>query len=75
VIGGAEDRLVQDYPARARHVAEQLQNAELVIFPEVGHAPAFDNPDEFHRELTRFLRSDPDEAADQSWKDSDVGVR
>ena len=75
VIGGAEDRLVQDYPARARHVAEQLQNAELVIFPEVGHAPAFDNPDEFHRELTRFLKSDPDEAADQSWQDSAVGVR
>ncbi len=75
VIGGAEDRLVEDYPARARNVAEQLQNAELVIFPEVGHAPAFDNPDEFHRELIRFLQSDPNEAADQSWRDSDVGVR
>jgi pimeloyl-ACP methyl ester carboxylesterase len=75
VIGGAEDRLVDDYPARARHVAEQFQNAELVIFPEVGHAPAFDNPDEYHREVIRFLKSDPDAAADQSWRDSDVGLR
>ena len=75
VIGGAEDRLVSNYPARARHVAEELQNAELVIFPEVGHAPAFDNPDEFHAELIRFLKSDPDEPADQSWRDTDVGRR
>jgi pimeloyl-ACP methyl ester carboxylesterase len=69
VIGGAEDRLVADYPAAARNVAEQLQNAELVIFPEVGHSPHFDNPDEFHAELVRFLLSDPDEPADQGWKD------
>ena len=34
VIGGAEDRLVEDYPRLARNVAEQLQNAELLIFPE-----------------------------------------
>ena len=75
VIGGAEDRLVDDYPARARHVAESLQNAELVLFPEVGHAPAFDSPDEFHAELIRFLRSDPDEPADQSWRSTNLGVR
>ncbi len=71
VIGGAEDRLVDDYPARARHVAESLQNAELVLFPEVGHAPAFDSPDEFHAELIRFLKSDPDEPADQAWRRTD----
>lgn len=75
VIGGAEDRLVADYPAAARHVAEELQNAELVIFPGVGHAPHFDNPDEYHAELIRFLSSDPDEPADQSWRETDVGVR
>lgn len=68
VIGGAEDRLVDDYPARARHVAETLQNAELVLYPGVGHAPAFDNPEEFHADLIRFLRSDPSEPADQSWR-------
>ena len=75
VIGGAEDRLVEDYPAAARHVAEELQNAELVIFPGVGHAPAFEIPDQFHAELIRFLRSDPSEPADQSWTETDVGVR
>ena len=69
VIGGAEDRLVADYPAAARHVAEELQNAELVIFPKVGHAPAFEIPQQFHAELVRFLLSDPDEPADQRWRE------
>ena len=73
VIGGADDRLVADYPAAARHVAEALQNAELVLFPEVGHAPHFDNPEEYHAELVRFLRSDPDEPADQAWR-HDIGT-
>ena len=75
VIGGADDRLVNDYPAAARHVAEELQNAELFIFPEIGHAPAFEIPDQFHAELIRFLRSDPSEPADQEWRESDVGRR
>ena len=74
VIGGADDRLVEDYPKLARNVAAQLQNAELVIFPEVGHAPAFDNPDEYHAEVIRFVTSDPDAPADQSWRQTDVGV-
>jgi len=73
VIGGADDRLVADYPAAARHVAESLQNAELVIFPNVGHAPAFEAPELLHPELIRFLRSDPDEPADQSWRATSVG--
>lgn len=68
VIGGAEDRLVADFPAAARHVAESLQNAELLIFPGVGHAPAFEIPERFHTELIRFLASDPDEPADQGWR-------
>ncbi len=67
VIGGSEDRLVDNYPERARYVANQLQNAELVLFPEIGHAPAFDSPDIFHAELIRFLHSDPNTPADQAW--------
>jgi pimeloyl-ACP methyl ester carboxylesterase len=70
VIGGSDDRLSPDYPAAARHVAESLQNAELYLFPGVGHAPAFEIPEAFHGELIRFLRSDPDEPADQSWRDT-----
>ena len=74
VIGGSDDRLVDDYPARARNVAERLQNAELVLFPGVGHAPHFDNPEEYHRELIRFLRSSPDEPADQGWRGTALGT-
>ena len=59
VIGGSEDRLVRDFPARARHVAEQLQNAELVLFTGAGHSPHFEIPEAFHAERIRFLRSDP----------------
>ncbi|MEZ5560670.1 MAG: alpha/beta hydrolase [Pseudomonadales bacterium] len=70
VIGGADDRLSADYPAEARHVAESLQNAELVLFPGVGHAPAFEIPEQFHAELIRFLRSDPDTRASQAWRRS-----
>ena len=69
------DGLVDDYPARARHVAEELQNAELLIFPGVGHNPVFEIPDQYHGEMVRFLRSDPEEPADQGWVDTDVGVR
>ena len=69
VIGGAEDRLVADYPTAARHVAEELQNAELFIFPGVGHSPHYEIPDQFHAEVIRFLRSDPNEPADQRWRE------
>lgn len=75
VMGGAEDRLSSDYPAEARHVAEELQKAELVIFPNVGHAPGFEIPERFHAELIRFLESDPNEPADQSWRRTAIGVR
>jgi pimeloyl-ACP methyl ester carboxylesterase len=68
VIGGADDRLSPDFSVEARHVAESLRNAELVLFPGIGHAPAFEIPDEFHAELVRFLESDPDEPADRSWR-------
>ena len=70
VIGGSDDRLVEDFPAAARNVAEQLQNAELVLFPGIGHNPFHEVPEEFHAEVIRFLRSDPDEPADQGWRTS-----
>ena len=73
VIGGAEDNLSQDFPADARRVAQALQNAELLLYPGIGHNPQFENSDEFHADLIRFLRSDPDEPADQDWRSSDWG--
>ena len=75
VIGGADDRLVADFPAAARHVAEELQNAELVLFAGIGHNPFVEIPDRFHAEVVRFLRSGPDEPADQRWRQTDLGRR
>ncbi len=53
VIGGAEDG--PDFPEIARNVAESLRNAELVLFPGVGHNPHLEAPELFNTELIRFL--------------------
>lgn len=73
VIGGADDPLSRDFRADARRLAESLQNAELLLYPGIGHNPQFENKEQFHADLIRFLLSDPNEPADQSWRDSDVG--
>ena len=70
VIGGAADQLSQDFAADARRVATSLQNAELVLYPGIGHNPQFEHSEQFHRDLIRFLLSDPDVPADQRWRDS-----
>ena len=67
VIGGEEDRLVDDFPAMARHVASELQNAAIILYPKVGHAPHIEIPERFHADLIRFLRSDPNQAASE-WR-------
>ena len=68
VIGGAADRLTRNYAEEARKVAETLKNAELVLFDGVGHVPHLEIPEKYHAELIRFLSSDPNAAADQSWR-------
>ena len=67
VIGGEDDKLVDDFPARARHVVDELLNGVLHLYPGVGHAPQIEIPDQFHADLIRFLKSDPDEPASE-WK-------
>jgi len=67
VIGGEDDKLVDDYPALARHVANELQNSTILLYPDVGHAPQIEIPDQFHADLIRFLKSDPDQPASQ-WR-------
>lgn len=67
VIGGEEDGLVADFPALARNVADQLQNAALLLYPGIGHAPNIEIPDQFHSDLIRFLASDPDQPASE-WR-------
>jgi pimeloyl-ACP methyl ester carboxylesterase len=67
VIGGEDDKLVNDYPARAAHVVDELQNGVLHLYPDVGHAPQIEIPDQFHTDLIRFLQSDPNTPA-SDWK-------
>ena len=67
VIGGEDDKLVDDYPARAQHVVDELQNGVLHLYPDVGHAPQIEIPDQFHEDLIRFLLSDPDAPA-STWR-------
>ena len=67
VIGGEDDKLVDDYPGLARHVAGEMQNATVLLYPDVGHAPQIEIPDQFHTDLIRFLRSDPAQPASE-WR-------
>ena len=67
VIGGEEDGLVPDFPPLAQNVADELQNSAILLYPGIGHAPQIEIPDQFHNDLVRFLKSDPDEPA-SDWK-------
>jgi pimeloyl-ACP methyl ester carboxylesterase len=44
------------YPELARAAADRIQDAELVIFAGVGHAPMIQAPEQFHRALLEGLR-------------------
>jgi len=59
IIGGELDQ-GPGFPERARAAVDALPNAELVLFPNVGHNPHEEIPDVFNPELIRFLESDPD---------------
>ncbi len=67
VLAGEEDGLIADFPRYARHVASELQNSAILLYPGIGHAPQIEIPDQFHADLIRFLRSDKDEPA-SDWK-------
>ncbi len=56
VLGGELDG--QNFPALAKHIADTIPGAELVIIPKVGHVPHIQVPDTFNRELLKFLESD-----------------
>lgn len=67
VIGGEDDRLSDDFAARATHVHNELQNSALLLYPDVGHNPHIEISERFHRDLIRFLESDPDQRASE-WR-------
>jgi pimeloyl-ACP methyl ester carboxylesterase len=54
VLGGALDG--QDFPAHAKHVADTIPGAQLVLIPNVGHVPHLEVPEVFNREALKFLK-------------------
>ena len=67
VLAGEEDGLAANFVELARHVDSELQNSTILLYPGIGHAPQIEIPDQFHTDLIRFLRSDPNEPASE-WK-------
>jgi pimeloyl-ACP methyl ester carboxylesterase len=54
VLGGDKDGA--DFPAQAKHVADSIPGAQLVLIPNAGHVPHLEVPETFNRELLKFLR-------------------
>ncbi|MES3009020.1 MAG: alpha/beta hydrolase [Pseudomonadota bacterium] len=59
VIGGADDALTPNYAALAQHVSETIPEAELILYPGIGHNPHFEIPEQYHADLIAFLGSAP----------------
>jgi pimeloyl-ACP methyl ester carboxylesterase len=55
VLGGELDG--QNFPALAKHIAETVPGAKLVLIPNVGHVPHIQVPDIFNKTLLDFLGS------------------
>jgi pimeloyl-ACP methyl ester carboxylesterase len=55
VLGGDKDG--ENFPDLAKHIADTIPGAELVLIPNVGHVPHLQVPDIFCRELLKFLKS------------------
>jgi pimeloyl-ACP methyl ester carboxylesterase len=56
VLGGDKDGA--NFPERAKHIADSIPGAELVLIPGIGHVPHFEAPDLFYKALLKFLNSD-----------------
>lgn len=46
-----------NYPELGRRTAQVIPNANLVEFPELGHSPQVESPEQFHEALLRGLSS------------------
>ena len=53
VIGGEQDG--ENFPVLAKHIADTIPSAQLVLFPNVGHVPHIQVPEMFNKELLKFL--------------------
>ena len=56
LIVGAQDA---PFVAASREMAGEIEGAQLVIVPDAGHSPQFENPDAWIDALTQFLASVP----------------
>jgi len=54
VIGGEKDGT--DFPRQAKHIADMIPAAELVILPNLGHVPHLEAPNVFYPPLVKFLK-------------------
>lgn len=64
VLGGDKDGA--NFPERARHIADTIPGAELVLIPNIGHVPHFEAPDLFYKALLKFLNSEATMPAQKS---------
>lgn len=56
IVVGAEDK---PFVAASYAMAEAIDGAQLVVIPDAGHSPQFENPGAWIEALTRFLASVP----------------
>jgi pimeloyl-ACP methyl ester carboxylesterase len=56
VIGGDKDG--PNFPELAKHIADTISGAQLVLVPNAGHVLHYETPEIFHRELLKFLKAD-----------------
>jgi len=54
VIAGDADLYAP--PALMRRIADRIEGAEFVAFPEVGHSAWWETPDKFNRTVLTFIR-------------------
>lgn len=52
VVVGDQD---EPFLAPSRRMAETIQDAELVVLPDAGHSPQFENPEQWWKALGAFL--------------------
>lgn len=55
VVHGNADRIV--LPSSGEHIAELVPGARLLAYEGIGHAPFFEDPERFNRDLAEFVRS------------------
>jgi pimeloyl-ACP methyl ester carboxylesterase len=55
VLGGDKD--TPSFPAEAKHIADTIPGAELVLLPGLGHVPHVEKPEVFNPALMKFLKS------------------